>query len=167
MNYNKLDIPYQVKSNLATYKELDETGRTIKAIANTYNYFDYDGDVSITVEDVMTIDSAGELKIVFEDEEWGSTISFDPDADVELNGTLQLLFEDSVDTTALKGTTYQLFDWSGIDFTGSFNEITTQLGMEWDISDLYTTGEVTFIPEPCSLLFLSLGVLMLSSKREW
>ena len=42
---DKLQIPYQVKSNLATYKELDESGRTIKAVANTYNFYDYDGDV--------------------------------------------------------------------------------------------------------------------------
>ncbi len=41
----KLAIPYQVKSNLASYKEIDEAGRTIKAVANTYNYFDYDYDV--------------------------------------------------------------------------------------------------------------------------
>lgn len=41
----KLDTPYQVKSNLATYKELDEQSRTIKAVANTLNFYDYDKDV--------------------------------------------------------------------------------------------------------------------------
>lgn len=41
----KLNIAYQVKSNLASYKELDESSRTIKAVANTYNYFDSDYDV--------------------------------------------------------------------------------------------------------------------------
>lgn len=42
---NKLNIDYQVKSNLATYKELDENSRIIKAVVNTYNYFDSDYDV--------------------------------------------------------------------------------------------------------------------------
>lgn len=42
---DKLNIPYQVKSNLAEYKELDEGSRTVKAIVNTYNYYDLDQDV--------------------------------------------------------------------------------------------------------------------------
>lgn len=42
---NKLDISYKVKSNLATYKEIDNNSRTIKAIANTYNFYDSDKDV--------------------------------------------------------------------------------------------------------------------------
>jgi len=45
MKKNKLDISYQVKSNLSDYKEIDESGRTIKAIANTYNFYDSDSDV--------------------------------------------------------------------------------------------------------------------------
>lgn len=45
MYKNKLQIQYQVKSNQATYKEVDVNARTIKAIVNTYNFFDYDYDV--------------------------------------------------------------------------------------------------------------------------
>jgi phage head maturation protease len=45
MYKNKLQIQYQVKSNQATYKEVDINARTIKAIVNTYNFFDYDYDV--------------------------------------------------------------------------------------------------------------------------
>jgi len=41
----KLNTPYQVKSNLASYKEIDEGNRTVKAIVNTYNYYDFDYDV--------------------------------------------------------------------------------------------------------------------------
>jgi HK97 family phage prohead protease len=44
---DKLDIPYQVKSNLSSYKEIDESGRIIKAVANTFNYFDSDYDVLV------------------------------------------------------------------------------------------------------------------------
>ena len=42
---NKLDVNYAVKSNLADYKEVDENSRTVKAVANTYNFFDYDFDI--------------------------------------------------------------------------------------------------------------------------
>lgn len=42
---DKLKINYQIKSNLATYKEIDESSRIIKAVVSTYNYFDYDYDV--------------------------------------------------------------------------------------------------------------------------
>lgn len=41
----KLSIPYQVKSNLAEYKEIDNSDRVVKAVVNTYNFFDYDYDV--------------------------------------------------------------------------------------------------------------------------
>ena len=44
---DKLNINFQVKSNKATFKELDESLRTITAIVNTYNYFDYDEDVLV------------------------------------------------------------------------------------------------------------------------
>lgn len=42
---NKLNINYQIKSNIATYKEIDENSRIIKAVVNTYNFFDSDFDV--------------------------------------------------------------------------------------------------------------------------
>lgn len=42
---DKLNIPYQVKTNLTTYKEIDESSRIVKAVTNTYNYFDFDFDV--------------------------------------------------------------------------------------------------------------------------
>ena len=42
---DKLDKPYAVKTNLSTYKELHEDERIIKAVANTYNFFDHDFDV--------------------------------------------------------------------------------------------------------------------------
>lgn len=49
MNQNKtqskLDQHYAVKTNLSTYKEIDEGERIVKAVANTYNYFDHDFDV--------------------------------------------------------------------------------------------------------------------------
>ncbi|MGR3218470.1 MAG: hypothetical protein ACUZ8H_01450 [Candidatus Anammoxibacter sp.] len=42
---DKLSQQYVVKTNLSTYKELHIEDRIIKAVANTYNYFDSDFDV--------------------------------------------------------------------------------------------------------------------------
>lgn len=42
---SKLNQHYAVKTNLTTYKELHEDERIIKAVVNTYNYFDLDFDV--------------------------------------------------------------------------------------------------------------------------
>jgi hypothetical protein len=41
---NKLNQHFAVKTNLSTYKEIDEERRIIKAVANTYNYYDHDYD---------------------------------------------------------------------------------------------------------------------------
>lgn len=45
MKIDKKNINYQVKTNLSNYKEIDESSRIIKAILNTYDYFDFDADV--------------------------------------------------------------------------------------------------------------------------
>jgi len=42
---DKINTPYKIKSNLATYKEIDESKRIVQLIANTYNFYDFDGDV--------------------------------------------------------------------------------------------------------------------------
>lgn len=42
---SKLSQHYAVKTNLSTYKEIDESTRIVKAVANTYNFFDHDFDV--------------------------------------------------------------------------------------------------------------------------
>lgn len=56
---DKLSIPYQVKSNLASYKEIDEAQRTVKAVVNTYNYYDYDKDVLRVGSAKRSIDMRG------------------------------------------------------------------------------------------------------------
>lgn len=42
---DKLNISFKVKSNLAEYKEIDESKRIVQLVANTYNFFDSDADV--------------------------------------------------------------------------------------------------------------------------
>ena len=53
------------------------------------------------------------------------------------------------------GRTFDLFDWTSVTPTGAF---TISSPYAWNLSNLYTTGEVTLtaIPEPATLVLLSL-----------
>jgi len=109
-----------------------------------------------TIESGMSLDPESTLQMVFEDEDWGSTISFEPGIDVALGGTLELRFAEGVDPAGLIGTTFDLFDWDGASVTGRFDRIVTDAGAVWDSSHLYTTGQVTLVPEPSAFLLLLL-----------
>jgi hypothetical protein len=56
------------------------------------------------------------------------------------------------------GRTFDLFDWTGVNPTGVF---AISSPYAWDLSNLYTTGQVTLtaIPEPASA---ALGLLALA-----
>ena len=129
------------------------------------------GDIPILVEEAMSIDPAGKLRAVFEDDQWGSTITFEQGIPVTLDGTLDLLFDDDVNPLSLVGTSYKLFDWTGVTPIGDFNQIVYHLGTVWDTTALYTTGEVTLlsaVPEPSTLMLscvaLATGAALL---RRW
>lgn len=111
--------------------------------------WDYDGPtlIPILVEDAMSIDPAGTLRAVFEDSVWGSTVTFEGGIGVTLDGTLELLVDPDEETnlTSLIGTTFDLFDWTGVSPSGTFAQITTLPGLVWDTSNLYTTGDVMLI----------------------
>jgi hypothetical protein len=53
------------------------------------------------------------------------------------------------------GRTFDLFNWTGVTPTGAF---TVSGPYAWDLSNLYTTGQVTLtaIPEPTTLVLLML-----------
>lgn len=87
------------------------------------------GDIPIVAEAATSIDPAGTMRGVFEGDEWGSTITFEPGIPVMLGGTLELRFDDDVNPASLVGTTYQLFDWTGVSTTGPFDLILTQNGL--------------------------------------
>lgn len=77
---------------------------------------------------------------------WGSSsISFAPDIPVALGSTLDLTFAPGVDVATQSGRTIDLFDWTGVTPTGAF---TVSSPYTWNLSNLYTTGEVTLAAAP-------------------
>ncbi len=110
---------------------------------------DYDGDpdrdvapIPIRVEDHLAMSGTGTLYMIFEADEWNSTISFDPGIPVDLGGILDLNFKEDVNITSQIGRTLDLFDWTGVSPTGAF---AVESPYSWDLTNLYTTGEVTLL----------------------
>ena len=62
-----------------------------------------------------------------------------------LGGTLELTFAAGVDVATQSGRTIDLFDWTGVTPTGAF---TVSSPYTWNLSNLYTTGEVTLTAVP-------------------
>ena len=109
--------------------------------------------------------------MIFDDPNWGSTISFEPNIPVSLDGTLELKIADEIDPCTLVGSTFQLFDWTGVTSTGTFTSIVSQPGLLWNTSELYTTGCVTLRADLNSSLEVPLKVtphtLNLGSHDKW
>ena len=107
----------------------------------------------------------GTLRMVFEADAWDSTISFAPGIPVTLGGTLELTFADETNLASQIGRTFELFNWTGVVPAGAF---TICSPYTWDLSRLYTTGEVTLtaVPEPTSaVMAATLGALILRCRR--
>src|SRR5262249_40662646 len=87
---------------------------------------------------------------------WNSTISFAAGISVALGGTLDLEIASDSDAASLVGMTFQVFDWSHVNPTGEF---LVDSPYTWDLSQLYTTGNIKLIamPEPSSLGLLAMG----------
>ena len=113
--------------------------------------------IPITVDQHLAMGPGGTLRMVFEADAWDSTISFAPGIPVTLGGTLELTFADDVNLASQVGRTFDLFDWTGVNPTGAF---AISSPYAWDLSNLYTTGEVTLtaIPEPSTLFLFDLRV---------
>ena len=134
---------------------------------------DYDGDarysssppIPITIDQHFAIEAGGTLRMVFEADAWNSTISFAPGIPVTLGGTLELTFADDVNLASQVGRTFDLFDWTGVNPTGAF---AVSSPYAWDLSNLYTTGEVTLtaVPEPANIALAATGVGMILLRRR-
>jgi uncharacterized protein YjbI with pentapeptide repeats len=127
---------------------------------------DYDGNanppyplplippLSIVTDNYLEMGLGGTLRMVFEADAWDSTICFSPGIPVSLGGTLELTFAADANPATQLGRTFDLFDWTGVTPTGAFAVASSY---RWDLSKLYTSGEVTLtaIPESRTLLLLA------------
>jgi hypothetical protein len=109
------------------------------------------------IQDRAAIADGGALQLVIEDDAWDSFISFAAGIPVQLGGTLELTFADNVDVSTQLGRTLRLFNWTGVSPIGRFDVYSPYL---WDVTKLYTTGEVTLVavPEPTAARHLIMGI---------
>jgi uncharacterized protein YjbI with pentapeptide repeats len=124
---------------------------------------DYDGNgssgpIPITVDQQLAMALGGTLRMLLEADAWDSTISFAAAVPVTLGGTLELDFTPGVNLFSQIGRTFVLFDWTGVNPTGAFAIASPYA---WDVSNLYTTGEVTLIsiPEPTTSFLMSVWLV--------
>ena len=123
------------------------------------------GPVPVTIQQHFTMDADGILQLRFETDPWGSMISFEPGIPVSLGGTLKLDFAIDVEIASQVGRTLGLFDWTGVVPTGVFDVESPYI---WDLSKLYSTGEVTLlsVPEPSTMLLVYLGGIVYCTVRR-
>ncbi len=71
--------------------------------------------------------------------------------------------------SATNGASFNLFSWDG-GVSGTFSDVSTTAlsgGQYWDTSELYTTGQLSVIPEPGSIGLLGLGSgILLFARRH-
>ncbi len=117
------------------------------AAGQTLEVRDYDGQlpagpIPISVRTGASVADGAVLRMVFESDDWGSTIAFEPSIPVHLGGKLDLTLAPNADPAGQVGRTLDLFDWTAVSPTGVF---TVSSLYSWDLSRLYTTGEVTLL----------------------
>ena len=69
----------------------------------------------------------------------------------------------------LVGTTFDLFNWgTPLDGNYQFDFVDTPLGTEWDLTRLYSSGEVTLtaIPEPFGATLAFVGFVVAAAFRR-
>ena len=133
---------------------------------------DYDGGpaqsevpvdpMPIRVDGNYSADATGTLRMLFESDSWHSAIEFTPGANIALGGKLELLFAPNTDVASQIGRTIKIINWNGVSPTGSF---LVNSPYTWDLSRLYTFGEVTLVPEPSTVTLLFILVGFAASRR--
>jgi fibronectin-binding autotransporter adhesin len=85
-------------------------------------------------------------------------------AQLNFGGTLNV---SNIAGVLVVGQTFNLFDFASK--SGSFSSInlpTLNSGLEWNQDNLYTTGEISVVPEPGAALLGGLGMLALLRRRR-
>jgi len=98
----------------------------------------------VQVMSPVTIEDGASVIIELDADPWKLTVNFDLFYPVRLGGTLALNFQKNASPASQVGHTLQLFDWTGtgVSPTGVF---TVSSLYDWDLSRLYTTGQVTLL----------------------
>ncbi|MCC7146253.1 MAG: pentapeptide repeat-containing protein [Phycisphaeraceae bacterium] len=154
----------------ATTTNLIRTDGTIQGLNltgdKTLLVRDYDGDperslapIAITVQTALTMDATSVLALLFEADAWDSTISFTSGIPVQLAGLLKLDLVAGLDPAGQVGRTFTLFNWTGVTPSGT---MAIDSPYRWDLANLYTTGQATFLGAWLRGDFDGNGVLTLS-----
>ncbi len=89
-------------------------------------YIPTHGPIPITVQNGMTMGD-GTLQMVFGDNGWDSTISFQPGIPISLSGTLNLTFAQGADIKSQLGRPLALFNWGSSVASGRVQQHHQQL----------------------------------------
>jgi uncharacterized protein YjbI with pentapeptide repeats len=126
---------------------------------------DYEGNpvagqatIPIHVNNHFAMNGTGSLDLLFESDDWGSTISFASGIPISLGGTLNLRFAEGANIASQTGRTFRVFDWTGVSPVGQF---TVTSPYSWDLARLYTTGEITLtsIPETSTVTLATMLIV--------
>jgi uncharacterized protein YjbI with pentapeptide repeats len=119
--------------------------------------------IPVAVHDRLTMAGGSFLQLLFDTDNWDSLISFEPGIPIELGGALDLTFANDVNLIAQVGRTLRIFDWTGVMPSGQFEVRSPHV---WDVSSLYTTGEVKLlaVPEPSAAFALLVAVEALTFR---
>ncbi|MCD4831359.1 MAG: PEP-CTERM sorting domain-containing protein [Anaerohalosphaeraceae bacterium] len=131
----------------------DATLNLTDALISAWSINAYDYNPSDTTTTQLTMNSSGIGKINAE-----SLLSAD--------GTLKIAFADGFDPAATG--VFDVMDWLTLD--GTFDEVVlpelTFPGLSWDTSDLYTTGTIKIVPEPATIIALSVGLIFVRKRKK-
>jgi hypothetical protein len=144
--------------------DLDAGGRLVVRDYED-NLYNPPRTIPIVVDQHLAMGPGGTLRMVFETDAWDSTISFAHGIPVTLGGTLELTFADDVNLASQLRRTFHLFNWTGVTPTGAFSIASP---FAWNLSNLYTTGEVTLlsVPEPGSFALAAVCAFSLTLNRR-
>jgi len=133
--------------------------------------------IPISISTTATLDPQSTLQLLLSTN-WTSTIGFAPGLTPSLDGTLDLEIAAGINPATLIGHTFQLFTWNAaLDPANTFTSIATNPTLAWDLSSLYTTGQITLTsvqsaagasptPEPTTLALLLAATPLLLKRRS-
>jgi uncharacterized protein YjbI with pentapeptide repeats len=121
--------------------------------------------IPVTIENRFNMANGSVLQLLIDADPWDSLILFGRGIPVQLGGTLELEFADDVNVSTQVGRTLRLFDWAGVAPSGQFRIRGPYI---WDITNLYTSGEVTLVavPEPTFVSIFLVSALVLGTRRR-